>query len=366
MYINSYGQIVPDDYLMHHGILGMKWGKKNGPPYPLDASDHSASEKRAGWQDSLENIAKATGRGVAATARGIGRATKATGRAVKSTVSNFNKATLRLNLKPKALMSDEELNAQIQRIRKNDELKHLLGRRTKSDKLMAKLDRKAKARAMWSNVVESTLKTIGTKVIGDNLALIGKKRIEFNADKRKKIWENDYNDERKEAKKGSNQDNQNETKQKNKPQDNTPNTDKNESPKPSNDTPSAPKQTKGLGAKIASLNSKTQEIKRSSSVPKQNRNYNISDNYLKSQGYDTDDYDRSSMSSKRKYLEGIAKNIKVSEVSKAVGKTASLNAMIKDRAKAEKLAEMPIKEAEKKRKKKQTGHTDSYTSFFNF
>lgn len=45
------------DYLAHHGILGQKWGKKNGPPYPLDASDHSASEKKAGWKKSL-----ATGR----------------------------------------------------------------------------------------------------------------------------------------------------------------------------------------------------------------------------------------------------------------------------------------------------------------
>ncbi len=40
--------------LEHHGILGQKWGRKQGPPYPLDSEDHSAAEKKAGWRKSLE------------------------------------------------------------------------------------------------------------------------------------------------------------------------------------------------------------------------------------------------------------------------------------------------------------------------
>ena len=34
-------------YLEHHGILGQKWGKKEGPPYPLGSGDHSSAEKSA-------------------------------------------------------------------------------------------------------------------------------------------------------------------------------------------------------------------------------------------------------------------------------------------------------------------------------
>lgn len=39
--------------LVHHGIKGQQWGKRNGPPYPLGYSDHSAVEKKRNSKSAL-------------------------------------------------------------------------------------------------------------------------------------------------------------------------------------------------------------------------------------------------------------------------------------------------------------------------
>lgn len=36
-----------ENNLSHHGIRGMKWGKRNGPPYPLTQSSKSQAERKA-------------------------------------------------------------------------------------------------------------------------------------------------------------------------------------------------------------------------------------------------------------------------------------------------------------------------------
>lgn len=57
------------EILAHFGILGMKHGKRNGPPYPLGSGDHSAGEKAAAkaagvtvgsdsGKGSIENVKK--------------------------------------------------------------------------------------------------------------------------------------------------------------------------------------------------------------------------------------------------------------------------------------------------------------------
>lgn len=58
MYYIGSVQCFPSD-IRHHGILGMRWGKRNGPPYPLSPGAHSKSEQKAGWRKSLDGGSKA-------------------------------------------------------------------------------------------------------------------------------------------------------------------------------------------------------------------------------------------------------------------------------------------------------------------
>ena len=60
--VNNYNWNLDPDYISHHGILGMKWNQRNGPPYPLESTDHSIYEKRAADAAGI-NVGKNSGKG---------------------------------------------------------------------------------------------------------------------------------------------------------------------------------------------------------------------------------------------------------------------------------------------------------------
>lgn len=82
--MNDYYAIAPSGIdLYHHGILGQKWGKQNGPPYPLGSGDHSSSENKAGWKKSLNPNHKVR--------NAVGNAAKKAGKATLRKASSLGK-----------------------------------------------------------------------------------------------------------------------------------------------------------------------------------------------------------------------------------------------------------------------------------
>ena len=53
---------ISSDELYHHGIQGMHWGQRNGPPYPLKDGAHSPEEKRASYAKKIARNEKAANR----------------------------------------------------------------------------------------------------------------------------------------------------------------------------------------------------------------------------------------------------------------------------------------------------------------
>lgn len=187
--MNEYYVVHPTNSdLEHHGVLGQKWGRKNGPPYPLGAGDHSAAEKRAGWKKSLSATAKKVAnkatsgakktievgsRVAKRTAQGAGKAARFAGKAAligtlagggpivgaarlaayRGIKKKIDSKRIGTTMKERHAMSDDELNYRVGRVRQENEL-----RRLESENVDA-------GRAMVRDIGKTAVKTMATGAV---------------------------------------------------------------------------------------------------------------------------------------------------------------------------------------------------------
>ncbi len=111
--------MVNDLYLAHHGIPGQKWGKKNGPPYPLDEKKYSSAEKKAA-NITNSRMFKAGKDGKPSPAEKITKSTQdIINNSSKLSEKAFQKKNQKTENKKKetiSKLSDEELRKVIQRM----------------------------------------------------------------------------------------------------------------------------------------------------------------------------------------------------------------------------------------------------------
>ena len=136
--------------LYHHGIEGQKWGRKNGPPYPLDPEDHSRAEFKA--NPALRKQAKMAVKEEKAKRRAEQRSARRTEIATKLLRKGDDK-----KIKEKAKsMTKEELDDAISRLTKEKQYIDL----------QKALNPEAKKReSVIRDMIKKSLSEVGTKAL---------------------------------------------------------------------------------------------------------------------------------------------------------------------------------------------------------
>ena len=161
LYEHEFPKPVLDDAIIHFGILGMHWGKKNGPPYPL-GSDVSTGKR-------LKSTAKGAGGSGSGDSKKISRKRRnALKKARKTRAKNLKanreeiKKKQEIEKTKEEIIKSKDLNAMLNNMDKftNQEINDMLNRLDIEKRLKDVTNRqneltKSKARKLKDFVFES-------------------------------------------------------------------------------------------------------------------------------------------------------------------------------------------------------------------
>ena len=165
-----------DDYLQHWGILGMKWGQRNGPPYPLSSRQMNREERKL-----RKNASNMTSEELDAA---IARTNKL--RELNSANNEFEKTQMEAKLIKKTF-KEKRLEKKVALAEKKKKLHQLDHDNTKKnqslDDQIDELSKKKTLRELKASSVSN-----GRKFIGATLAKLGTIGISTLVEKLAKKW----------------------------------------------------------------------------------------------------------------------------------------------------------------------------------
>lgn len=160
-----------DEFLAHHGILGMKWGVSHGPPYPLSKAEHNKVT------DKAKKVASSTGKTIkkagSATVKGV-KKVSTTVKKVKENIDEKKKEKEIRELTPKTFSvnrtkySDDEIARIANRLRLEQQISDLNRSKTsKGEKFLTNVVAKV-ATDTIRDVATASSTTLVEKMLGMN------------------------------------------------------------------------------------------------------------------------------------------------------------------------------------------------------